>query len=81
MTSASRTARSGASAGASRGFAPAARRIWQSFKRRHEERKASAYMHNMSDHELKDIGVQPWQIEQAVRGKRRAVNQSGVYWL
>ncbi|MGI9462924.1 MAG: DUF1127 domain-containing protein [Aestuariivirgaceae bacterium] len=81
MTTRSRTARTGIAASAGRGFADAANRAWQFLKRRHEQRKAAAYLSNMGDHELKDIGVQRWQIEQTVRGEHRTVNHSRNYWL
>ena len=79
MSTATHTGQS--AAGSATGLANAARRVWKAYKTWNERRKATAIMQNMSDHELKDIGVERWQISQAVRGGRSAVRETGTYWL
>ena len=79
MSTATQTGHS--AAGSATGFAEAAKRAWQAYKTWSERRRATAYMNNMSDHELKDIGVERWQISQAVRNGRSEVRETGAYWL
>ena len=78
MTTETKSAWAGASAGASSGFAEAARQAWNAFKRRREFRRAVAHMESMTDRELQDIGIERWQIPHAVYGGRNAVRKSAT---
>ena len=74
MTTETKSAWAGAVA--SSGFAEAARQTWNAFQSRREYRRAVAHMEAMTDRELKDIGVERWQIPHAVYGGRHAVRKS-----
>ena len=77
MTTDTKNAWAGAAVSAGSGFTEAVRRAWHEYEHKRENRKAVARMQAMSDRELKDIGVERWQIEQAVYGGRRALKTNG----
>ena len=63
------------------GIAASLKSAWKARRKRAEHKRAAAHMHRMSDHDLADIGITRWQIEDAVSHGRNAVRITGTYWL
>ena len=45
------------------------RRIWEGFKRRREERKLIIALTSLDDHLLRDIGIEPMDVIDALNGR------------